>query len=1383
MESCLRMAKNYIFKSLYKPGVFIAGLILLLIFLDFAPASAQSEKIFFSNINVNHGLSDNAVKCIYRDSKGFMWFGTNSGLNRFDGYEFEIFRSEASDSSTLSDNVINVITGSSNGDLWIGTRTGISILDGTTSRFRRLYLKPSPPDICQDINYITALAEGPEGSFLAGTHNGLFVINRDGNTISHMLFDKKSCSSPVNNITSIVSDNNGSYWAGTAGGFIIKFRPGSGSVEKLEAEKDDEPSGEISKILADRNSSLWAADRNGLHLYNTIDKEWDKGFRNLYGKRFANLQVTGIVEDNHGQIWVSTDGKGAYIFDSPGREPLNITSLPYAKGSLSGNGLTSLYCDREGIVWIGNSRRGVDFYKENIVKFSLYQNYPTNENSLSNNDVNCITEDRNGAIWIGTNGGGLNRYDRKLNSFTHFRAYPGSLSSNIIVSVLESSDGMIWAGTYMGGLNRLDPETGIVKVYRNDPADSASLSDDRVWDIREDQIGNLWIATLTGGLNYLDVKTGKFRRFNSGNSALCFNYLNSISIDESGNLWISSANGLIYFDPANNRSECYYSNTASEGSLSDNQVISTFEDCRGLFWVCTNNGLNLMDRTSKTFRVFREADGLPSHSILRILEDRDSCLWVSSRNGLSKMIVTYSDSYLPEVSFINYGMKDGLQGKEFSETAAWAGSDGKLWFGGTEGLNAFMPKEIKMDPGQPVLVFTGLRIDNIPVAYGEVINSRVLLDKPVYNTSEIILKYRENSFTIDFAALNYFFPETVQYSFNLEGFNDKWIFTKGAENYATFSNLDNGTYTFNLRGTNTDGIWSSNQVKLKIKVLPPIWKSWYAYFVYVSMILALLALLRWITVTRERMRMQLEHEQMESRHIHEIDSLKIRFFTNISHELRTPLSLILSPAEKLKSQWKEKPEEKQINLIIQNARRLLFMVNQLLDFRKMEVQGFGYNPSLGDIIGFIRKSVSSFDDLAEQKQITLSFRSDRDELVTFFDRPKLEKIIFNLLSNSFKFTHNGGTINVTTGAPDGVMREEVEIIVEDTGIGVPADKIGNLFTSFYQVDSGLSDQGTGLGLALVKEFVKLHDGNITVQSEVGRGSRFTIVIPVRRESMISEGVSNDSLQPDSANTGAKRFREKPKILIAEDDDDLRFYLKDNLKGHYNVFECSNGTEAAGVINKIMPDLVISDIIMPGMDGIELCRLIKSDIKTSSIPVILLTGKAREEVQLQGLETGADDYITKPFNFQLLDVRITNLINTRLMLRETSRNSNKLELSEPDVISLDEQFLRKALELIETNISNTDYTVEELSRDMGLSRTLLYKKVLTLTGKPPLEFIRSLRLKRAARLLGKSQLNVSEVAFRVGFNDPKYFRKHFKNEYGMLPSAYAEKNSKAAGQPD
>ena len=1349
--------------------------------------SAQDNSIVFSNLNVNDGLSDNSIKSIYRDSKGFIWFGTNSGLNRFDGYDFELFRTNTSDSTTITDNSINIISGDKKGNLWIGTRTGISVLDNETFKFRRIYFKSQAPNLCQDINYITAIASDQEDNFLAGTHNGVFLINNSNGSVRHILFDETSCSSPLNNITSIDCDRNGAFWIGTVNGFIIKLKEGSSSFKKFESYKgkSQSPGGAI-RLFIDKTNFLWVADLNGLNRFDIAEGSWDEGFNMKHSKMFKNLQVTGIDQDTEGNLWISTDGNGAFLIDTENGLH-NITSRPYSEGSLASNGLTSLFCDGSGILWLGNSKKGVDFYKKNIKKFRVFRNYPFDSNSLGNNDVNCITEDYKGNVWIGTNGGGLDRFDRSTGTFSHYTASNSRLSSNIIVSVYEDSDHMIWIGTYLGGLNRLDPASGTFRIFRHDESDSTTISDDRIYSICEDSKKNLWIATLTGGLNLFKPETGNFRRFNTRNSAICFDYLNHIHVDMNDNLWLSSANGLIFFDPLNNRSECFYSNTGSPGSLSDNHIISTFSDSRGLFWVCTNNGLNLMDRSNKTFHVFNESNGLPSNSIMRILEDEDSALWISTKNGISNLVVGRTglhDSLT--FSFTNYGMSDGLQGKEFNETAAYSAKDGVLLFGGIDGLNAFHPGEIEKDTLSSRLVLTGLRIDNIPVAYGDTVNKRILLEKPLFNTEKITLKYKENSFTIDFAALNYFFPEKNLYAYNLEGFNEKWIIKGGDENYSTFSNLDNGNYTFRLKGTNADGIWNETPVILQIRILPPFWKTWYAYLIYIILILSLLFLLRYLTLTSERLRMQIEQEQVEARHIHEIDALKIRFFTNISHEFRTPLSLIVSPAEKLKSSMKDKPEEKQVNLILQNARRLLFMVNELLDFRKMEVQGFGFNPSAGNIVEFIRKSVSSFEDLAEQKRILLVFQPEISELFTIFDRDKLEKIIFNLLSNAFKFTPTDGKVSVVISICDKISdsdsrnKPQLMIRISDTGMGVPGDKAGRLFESFYQADSGISaDQGTGLGLSLVKEFVKLHDGEITVESEQGKGTCFTLVIPVKTDKKPSadEIKAGADLAPSQSvlleRLADDMAGEKPTVFIAEDDDDLRFYLKDNLKEQYNIYEAANGNEAYAIIMKIIPDLVISDIIMPGIDGIELCRRIKADKRTCHIPVILLTALAREEKQPEIFETGADDCITKPFNFQLLEARINNLINSRKNLRKAFKNNIPIEPRDIAITSRDDQFIRKALDLVEENISKTDYTVEELSHDLGLSRTLLYKKILTLTGKPPHEFIRLLRLKRAAQLLQKSQLNVSEVAFRVGFNDPKYFRKHFKNEYGMIPSLYSE----------
>jgi len=1359
---------------------------------------SQDSRITFSHLDVNSGISDNWIKCIYKDTKGFIWFGTNSGLNRFDGYKFEIFQQERYDSTSIADNDINAITSDKEGNLWIGTGGGVSILNCETFKFRRINLIPSSPLICQDVNYITAMITDSGGNIMIGTHNGLFLFNQKSNSLRHILIDELSCASQLNNITAIVYDKTGSFWIGTTNGYIIKYNQNSNSFEKFESFSElNGRRGNITKLFVDNENKLWVADLNGLHLFNINTNSWDFDFQKKYGVVFTNLQIIGIDQDGDSLIWIATDGKGAFIVGRKNPEPVNIKNLPYSEGTLSSNGLNSLYCDEAGIVWIGTAKKGVDFYKKNIKKFRLYRNYPTDSNSLSNNDVDCITEDINGNIWIGTNGGGLNYYNRKTNKFTHFITQQGkanSLSSNIIVSVFEDSERKIWIGTYFGGLNCLDPVTGKITVFHHSDSDSTSLSDDRVWSICEDSQKNIWIGTLTNGLNLLDRKTGKFKRFNSQNSPICFNYINSITTDEKDNLWISSAHGLIYYDPVQNRSKCFYNNPETLTSISDDHVISTFKDSRGLFWVCTNKGLNLMDQVTDNFRVFKEADGLPSNSVFRIEEDNNSNLWLSTKNGLSKIIVRKTsgkDSL--SFQFVNFGMSDGLQGKEFNETAAYETRDGELWFGGPDGLNAFYPLEIKEDSSLSKLIISDIRIDNEIVKYGEVINGRVLFEKPIFNTDKIVLKYLENSFTIDFVALNYFFPGKNKYAYTLEGFNDKWIITQGKENYATFSNLKNGEYTFKIKGTNSDGIWNEIPTTLKIRILPPFWESWYAYVIYFTLIFSLLALLRYLTLTRERMKMQMEHEYIESRHIHEIDSMKIKFFTNISHEFRTPLTLIFSPVEKLMVQWKNKPEEKYLNLILQNAKRLLFMVNQLLDFRKMEVQGFRYNPSAGNIVAFIEESVSSFKDLSEQKHIQLAFHSEIKELDTLFDKDKLEKIMFNLLSNAFKFTPVDGSVTVTVltdrsvkmGEKTGGFPDHSNLIikVEDSGIGIPQDKIDNLFVSFYQIESTISSaQGSGIGLSLVREFVKLHDGEITVKSESGKGSCFTVILPlaVNGEILLANSLqrNDDSeyfykpLLVANETVLNNEPKERPTLLIAEDNDDLRFYIKDNLQKIYNVYEAANGEEALAIIRKIIPDLIISDILMPGIDGIELCRRVKADKNICHIPLILLTGLSTEEEQFESLETGADDCIIKPFNFQILEAKISNLIAVRRNLRQVFRSSLVIEPHDITITSLDEHFIHKALDLVEKNMSKTDYTVEELSRDLGMSRTLLYKKILALTGKPPLEFIRSLRLKRAAQLLMKSQLNVSEIAFQVGFNDPKYFRKHFKNEFGVLPSRYS-----------
>lgn len=1406
--------------------IFLKCFSIIFLFISFS-AFAQENRIVFSHLDVNDGLSENWIKCIIRDRNGFIWFGTSTGLNRYDGYEFEVYLKNSNDSSSLSDNSISEITEDNDGNLWIGTGSGVNVLDISTYKFRRISLIPSAPLTCQDINYITTIASDSEGNIWIGTHNGLFYYNKSKETTAHILLDELSCASPFNSITAIAPDKTGSVWIGTNNGYVFKYSLRSNSIEKLESlNHGSSDNNLIRKLFIDNENILWVADSYGLHLFNIRDRVWEQKQQKKIDYWFSGVQISGIDQNIDGHIWITTDGKGLFIVDKKDFTVSNLVNLSYATGGLSSNGLSSLYFDKSGIAWIGTTKKGVDFYKKNARKFQLIKNSPADNNSLSNNDVNCIAEDVTGNLWIGTNGGGLNYLNRKTNSFKHYTANPGntnSLSSNLIVTVFEDSEKKIWIGTYHGGLNRFDPETGKFTVYKYIDSDSTSLSDNRVWGICEDSRHNLWIATLTNGLNLFDRKTGKFRRYGSRNSSLCFDYLNSVSADKSDNLWVCSSNGLIFLSPGQNLSVCYRNNPNSNTSISDNHISSVFEDSRGLFWVCTSNGLDLMDRKSNTFRAFYESDGLPSNRVLRILEDKDSNLWISTKNGISKLTINNAnkrDSL--EFAFKNYRMSDGLQGKEFNETAAIKTRDGELYFGGPDGLNAFNPFEIKEDTTAARLVFTNLRIFNNIIRPEEEFNKRILLKKPIFNSKEITLMHKENSITIDFAALNYFFPEKTEYVYKLEGFNNNWIKTKGKKNFANYSNLNQGNYKFRLKGTNSDGIWNKDEISLKIKILPPFWESWYSYIIYGLLVFAFLVFIRYYFLYRERMKTRIEQERIESQHTHEIDTLKIKLFTSISHEFRTPLTLILSPVEQLMRKWKGKPEETHLKLIRQNARRLLLMVNQLLDFRKLEVQGFRYSPSFGDIVSFLKDVVNSFNDLGEQKHIKLDFSSEIEKFDTYFDKDKLEKILFNLLSNAFKFVNENGKVSVrlsfNTGGlkniPEtGIKYNNLTIEVEDNGIGIPSDKLDNLFTRFYQGEtSNLAEQGNGIGLSLVNEFVKLHSGEITVESEIGKGSIFTISIPVRDTYNIEEDANShfpekssskenpDDLMPFGDSSDSKQTEEpgvfdgdtltasddnaeessvnhpsqrRSIILIAEDNDDLRLYLKYSLQNKYHICEAANGEIALKKILKIVPDLIITDIMMPGLDGIELCRRVKNDRNVFHIPLILLTAKYSEQHQLEGIEAGADDYITKPFNIQILESKIENFIKSRKNIQSLFRNKLNIGPDEIEITSIDEQFLQKAIAIVEKKMSDGDFTVQELSREMGMSRTLLYKKILTLTGKPPLDFIRSLRLKRAALLLGKSQLTVSEITFRVGFKDPKYFRKQFLKEFGVLPSMYLE----------
>jgi signal transduction histidine kinase/DNA-binding response OmpR family regulator len=787
--------------------------------------------------------------------------------------------------------------------------------------------------------------------------------------------------------------------------------------------------------------------------------------------------------------------------------------------------------------------------------------------------------------------------------------------------------------------------------------------------------------------------------------------------------------------------------------------------------------LSLFDKASETFRTFTRKDGLPHNEVITMLEDPAGNLWLTTPEGLTQMIVT--DTASLQVAFRNYSEADGLQGKLFNENAALRTRSGEMIFGGPNGFNIFTPGRIAQNLNKPTVIFSDFQLFNKSVKPGESIDGEILLSSSITLAPDIVLPASKNVFSIEFSTLNFFQPEKNIYKYKLEGFNKDWLFTDSKSRKVTFTNLDAGEYTFRVMAVNNDGVWSDTAATLHIEVLPSFWKSDIAFLLYFVLIILALVVTRKLIQQREEMKFEIENERKEALRMHELDMMKIKFFTNVSHEFRTPISLILSPIEKLmRGDLGPQDQKKHFDLIQRNAKRLLNLVNQLLDFRKLEVHEIKFHPSEGDIVKFIREAVYSFSDLSEKKDIRLEFQASVSSLETVFDADKLEKILFNLLSNAFKFTQSDGCVSVAVALTDSSDDRRLQISVSDTGIGIPLEKQDKIFERFFQSElpKSMVNQGSGIGLSITKEFVKIHGGNIGVTSEPGKGSCFTVTLPVKEVRPPSIQSSTEPVAvPLHHNEQPQRPAEtnqKPLLLLVEDNEDFRFYLKDNLSQTYNIIEAGSGEEGWKKTLSHFPDLIVSDVMMPGMNGLELCQKVKSDNRVSHVPIILLTARTADEQRLEGLESGADDYINKPFNFEILESRIRNLILQREKMHKAILQSASIKATELKITPLDEQFVKSAIEYVEKNVSNAEYSVEDLCRDLALSRTLFFKKMISLTGKSPLEFIRTIRMQQAAQLLEKSQLTVAEVAYKVGFNNPKYFAKYFKEIYHVLPSAYA-----------
>ncbi|MCF6407261.1 ATP-binding protein [Chitinophaga filiformis] len=1328
---------------------------------------------------MHNGLSHNRVNAILKDPEGFLWFGTVAGLNRYDRHTCKIFRKDHSDSASLKANNVLALYELPDGKMWVSTMGGACIYNPDIEGF--------DPD---DFKYLQLLGLPPgtiEG-IVKGNDNRYWFLYNDLRLYLYSATDKRAKQFVRQDtlhisqkITSVKETKDGKLWIVYQDGFLQEYDIASDKVIFSSTALQEQHKGNnYNDLFIDSDGDVWIwCYTYGVFLFHPQNNTIKLFNKNSSPSRLGSELVSQIIQDNDGMIWVGTDHGGVTLIDKGNnfRTTYLLNDVKDPK-SLSQNSITTIYKDDNGIIWLGTYKHGVNYLNSNIVQFPYYHYQELNPKSLQYDDINRFVEDRSGNIWIGTNGGGLIYFDRKNNTFKQYLHDPNnqnSLATNVVVSLWIDHTGVLWIGTYLGGLDSFDGKK--FTHYRHDDHDSSSLGDDKVWEIFEDRSQNLWIGTLGGGLNRFNRSTNKFDHYKGRGGAVLPDYIFNIIQDRKGNLWIGTSAGAAVFEKDKSM-PVFYQHTNKKNSLSNDVVSSILEDSKGRIWLGTPEGLNLFNEQTKEFQVFTTSDGLPDNMVLDILEDDHQTLWLSTPNGLCNAVPKQDNGKLT-FSIISYDEANNLQNREFNDNAALKTRAGELIFGGPFGFNIIDPDKIKKPAYHPKIVFTGLQILNKYVAPGELINDRILLPQSLSKLQHIELKHTENVFSIEFASLDFGGNTYDKYAYMLQGFNTDWFYTNGSERTVTYTNLNPGHYVFKVKVLGRDGSWSSVKT-LQINIEPPFWRTPVAYFIYMLIAAGLFLLARRITLDRIHMRYEVQEQRREAERAHALEQLKTKFFTNVSHEFRTPLSLIIAPLDKMIKHTRDEEQVKQLNLVQRNAKRLLNLVNQLLDFRKIEVQELRLHPSVGDIVRFCKDTSYSFTDIAEKKKIQFSFSTNIDSLEIYFDRDKIEKILFNLLSNAFKYTHDNGIVGIHLIYRAPVNDEgdgTIAIEVKDTGIGIPADQHDKIFERFFQteVPESMVNQGTGIGLAITKEFVKLHDGIITVESEPGQGTCFTVLLPAKKiyassAAAVTTPLPAENEEPIVLEESKKREKRKT-ILIVEDNEDLRFYLKDNLKGQYHIEEAVNGKEGWEKIKLLNPDLVVSDVMMPLMDGVELAKKIKTETLTAHIPVVLLTAMGSEEKQLEGLKAGVNDYITKPFTFEILASRINNLLTQQKLLQKRFQKQIEVNPGEVTITPVDEKFLKRALDAVEKQIDNPDFSVEDLSREMCMSRVTFYRKIVSLTGRSPLEFIRSIRLKRAVQLLDKSGRSIAEIAYEVGFNDPKTFSKFFKEEFNMLPSQY------------
>jgi len=1374
----------------------------------------QSQDIKFERLTSYEGLSNNQVRCLVQDDKGFMWFGTQNGLYKYDGYKFNAYYHDPGDPHSISYNWIHSMYKDKAGILWIGTfGGGLNKFDTKRERFVRYQHEINNTySLCD--NYIMDIYEDHRGDLWISTYNGLSrminsYVRSDSQEVMFSNYKNNpsdSSSLSHNLVWKTYESNDSTIWVGTDDGCVNRFDRNSKKFTREIYAKDIynfwnlANRGRLHKSIVyisqqpfDGQNVLTIGANFGIYKYDFEEKKFlnfDMNLAQLMNKKVGEF-INDYIINEDGLIWAASTN-GCYIVNSKNYQLMQCKMNRTDSKILSYGEISDIYEDRQGIVWIGSLGGGINTYDKKKQKFrhnkievdTIYYNVTaisedfaeegsilwlgTKKHGLLKYDRTtkqiksykgkithiitaiCQSEDNLNHLWIGTRGDGLYLFNKKTESFTKCIYHKqlddltkdqnriNRFSSLFLTSILIDKKGKLWLGS-LGGLYKFDPQKNKYTAYLHDPTNTKSISSNDVSAICESNYGTesvLWIGTRAGGLNKLDIESGKFVSFKH--------------------------------DPGDS------------SSLNTNYVSSMLEDESGTLWIGTPRGLNQYNRSDNTFTHIMDKEKKLNAEVQSILADKSGNLWMNTMSGLHK--------FEPKTRNLR------TYGGQFSRWAYHKSTSGEIFLASGSNLITFNPDFITDNSYIPPVVLTDFQIFNETVKVGAIKKSP--LQKSISETDHIILSHEQSVFSFEFAALDYSDPSQNKYAHKMEGVDPDWVYTDASRRFATYTQLDPGEYIFRVKGSNNDGIWNEEGTSIIIIITPPWWKTNLAYTIYIFLVGFIVFGIWRFQTNRLKLQHELELEHVHAQKLEEVDHMKTRFFTNISHEFRTPLTLIIGPVKNVLAGEYGGNISELYRMIIRNGERLLQLINQILDLSKLESGHMALQVTKTDLIKFIKGLILSFCSLAERKKITLKIEIIDKDITGYIDRDKVEKIVNNLLSNAFKFTLEGGMVIFECGLrnadlPYDLKSKILEISISNTGTGIPSDQLDKIFDRFYRVNESGNQghMGSGIGLALTKELVEVCRGEISVSSIPNKSTTFIVTLPVGKEYFKEDELSDTPFSPSLTEGDSlvaletekhlpinqKRQADKsvPLLLIVEDNPDVTSYICSFMENDYRIITAENGVIGVKEAFKKYPDLIISDIMMPEMDGFELCEKLKSDERTSHIPVILLTAKADLNSKIVGLEFGADDYISKPFEADELKVRSKNLIEQRKKLRE---KFTKMIDVKPKVIattSMDEQFLQRLLTIFEDHISEPDFSTEDFAREVGISRMNLNRKLQALTNQSTHEFIRSLRLKRAAQLLKMTAGPIFEVAYQVGFTNTSHFAKAFRNMYGQSPSAFSE----------